>query len=604
MIEAIKNNPIIYLVLKTWQYSQGNRPRVILYILLASAANCISLGGPLIVATLVNKIQQSGGIINGKNVFSIYGILGLFLLLTLITWSFHGPSRIMEMTNGFLTRANYKIYLFNGTVTLPLKWHGEHHSGDLLDKMSKGTTGLGDFAESTFELIKIGAHLIGSYVILTYFNPHSAYIVLGTTFLAAMIIVKFDKVLVRQYYELNRTENRIAERITDAVNNIETVIILRIEQLIGKSIAQKIMSSMGLFVKNNRLNEIKWFLTSFCASISKVLVLGSFIYIAYKSGQPILIGSFVALHGYVNENNDLFFEFASIYNQIIRGRTRVANSEEISRDFGMCHKSTNGRLPRNWKELRIENLSFSYHDDENEGKKDLHLDNISMTINRGQRIALMGARGSGKTTFLKLVGELYRPSSVTILVDGHTLPQGFTSISSDTTLVPQNPQIFHASILANVTMGVDYETDHVLRFVNMARFGDVAARLPRGLDSWIHERGVNLSGGERQSLALARGLLASDDKEIVLLDEPTSSVDTINELEIHRNIFREFQGKTIISSLHKLHLLPLFDIIYFFKDGRIIDSGTFEELLDRSEEFQKIWIEYNRTFENSSVPTR
>ena len=127
----------------------------------------------------------------------------------------------------------------------------------------------------------------------------------------------------------------------------------------------------------------------------------------------------------------------------------------------------------------------------------------------------------------------------------------------------------------------------------MARFTDVAERLPKKLDSFIFEKGVNLSGGEKQRLALARGLMACVDKAIVLLDEPTSSVDTKNELEIYHNIFREFKEKTILASVHRLHLLSLFDTIYYFKGGKIIASGTLDELLATSAEFQDLWEKYH-----------
>ena len=132
----------------------------------------------------------------------------------------------------------------------------------------------------------------------------------------------------------------------------------------------------------------------------------------------------------------------------------------------------------------------------------------------------------------------------------------------------------------------------------MARFTEVAERLPKKFDSSIVEKGVNLSGGEKQRLALARGLLACEDKAIVLLDEPTSSVDSGNELAIYENIFREFKDKTIISSVHRLHLLQQFDTIYLFENGRIIASGSFAELLQLSPEFQAMWEKYSQAIEN------
>ena len=108
-----------------------------------------------------------------------------------------------------------------------------------------------------------------------------------------------------------------------------------------------------------------------------------------------------------------------------------------------------------------------------------------------------------------------------------------------------------------------------------------------------------MSGGEKQRLALARGLLACKDKSIVLLDEPTSSIDIANELLIYQNIFLEFSGKAIVSSIHRLHLLPLFDTIYFFNEGKIIASGAFGELLENSAEFKELWLNYQNMVNDS-----
>ena len=127
----------------------------------------------------------------------------------------------------------------------------------------------------------------------------------------------------------------------------------------------------------------------------------------------------------------------------------------------------------------------------------------------------------------------------------------------------------------------------------MAQLENVVGRLPKGIDTGVLEKGVSLSGGEKQRLALARGLLAAKDSDILLLDEPTSSVDSINEIRIHDNIFREFKDKTIISSIHRLHLLDKFDYIYLLSKGKIVGEGTFEELKSNPR-FRKMWKKYTK----------
>jgi ATP-binding cassette subfamily B protein len=127
------------------------------------------------------------------------------------------------------------------------------------------------------------------------------------------------------------------------------------------------------------------------------------------------------------------------------------------------------------------------------------------------------------------------------------------------------------------------------RICKIVQFEEVVRQLPDELDTDIKERGVNLSGGQKQRLALARGVLAAKDSDIVLLDEPTSSVDPKTELIIYKRLFEEFNNKVVISSLHRLHLLRLFDYVYVMDQGRVVDEGSFEELLKHSPAFQELW---------------
>ena len=241
-----------------------------------------------------------------------------------------------------------------------------------------------------------------------------------------------------------------------------------------------------------------------------------------------------------------------------------------------------------WNKLIVSDLKFSYHK-----KKgvDLHLNNINMIINRGEKIALIGHSGSGKTTFMKIIRDLYHSKYGDIYLDDQKLEHGFKSISNNISLIPQDPEIFNTTIKENITLGVPLKTEEIEQYIKLAQFSEVVKRLPQKLNSYIYEKGVNLSGGEKQRLALSRGLMASRDKEIILLDESTSSVDTKNEYLIYQNIFKEFSDKTIFASIHRLHLLPMFDKIYLFKSGKIISSGSFEEMLS-SKEFRKIWDKY------------
>ncbi|MBW2996703.1 ABC transporter ATP-binding protein/permease, partial [Candidatus Woesearchaeota archaeon] len=564
-----------------------NRHMVLLYSALFFVANSLHMFEPLIIAKVLNIIQEQG--VTSANLSTILWYLSLFIFLYLGFWAFHGPARVIERKNAFLCRANYKKHLVDGTLGLSPEWHTDHHSGDTIDKIEKGTRGMFEYSGHVFEVISAVIKLIGSYFALAYFNLHSAYIVAFLGIVCISTILTFDKYLLRQYKELNRAENRISEKIYDIISNITTVIILRIERLVSSSIYKRVIAPLKLFVRNNKLNETKWFTVSCFSSTMMFLVIGSYIYFNFTKGNVILVGTIAALYGYVNKISQTLFHFAYRYGDIVKWRAQVSNAEEISDNFKKKKKTVPVKIKK-WKDLRIENLKFSYYT----ASEHLHLDNISLDIMRGQRIALIGDSGSGKTTFMRIIRELYHPKHLKMYLDGKQIKKGFKAISNEIALIPQDPEIFSTTIKENITLGIYRPMKEIKYFTDMARFTEVANRLPRKWNSSIVEKGVNLSGGEKQRLALARGLMAGKNKSILLLDEPTSSVDLKNELKIFHNIFNKFKDKTIIASVHRLHLLMLFNKIYYFKNGKIIAEGNFWELLDKSKDFRNIWEKYQK----------
>lgn len=553
-----RDNALNRLFGEMWRFSTEHHRRVVwcwVMFIVAESVTLVSL--PLIMAAIIDVIQKQS--ITLSNIWWLWELLAMTLVAELVFWGLHGPARLMELSNAFFIRANYRKHLLQGVMTLPMEWHVEHHSGDTIDKVEKGTNALFQFSENSFEIIYSVVQLVISYGMLVYFSPSAAYLVLIMIMVTAWITIRFDRVLLGQYRELNHAENSVSESVFDAISNITTVIILRVERLVFEAIVRKVESPYKLYQRNNRLNEVKWFLTNVCCNVMTILVLGVYFYQHIGIAGGVLIGNVYLLIQYLGRISELFFKFTSMYGDILQRKAKILNAEELSKDF-RAETLTNHVLPPNWQQLSITDLCFSYG---NMGNTN-HLNNVALTIRRGERIALVGESGSGKTTLLMIMRDLYHPSSMNLAVDGRPLVEGFAGISRAITLVPQAADIFARTVLENITVGAGQDMKTICQYTDMACFTDVVNDLPRQFDSSMRERGVNLSGGEKQRLALSRGLLASQDKDIVLLDEPTSSLDTTTERQIYENIFTAFGGKTIISSIHNLHLLPLFDTIYFF----------------------------------------
>jgi ABC-type multidrug transport system fused ATPase/permease subunit len=249
-------------------------------------------------------------------------------------------------------------------------------------------------------------------------------------------------------------------------------------------------------------------------------------------------------------------------------------------------------LPQRWHQIQIQNLNYVHEVDGSSTEENSYrpgLQELNIQIERGKRIALIGESGSGKSTLLALLRGLYAPKpGLQLRVDQRAYDK-LDVLADSITLFPQEPEIFENTIEYNITLGLPFSKEEVMKVCETAHFSEVVDQLPSGLESNIREKGVNLSGGQKQRLALARGVLAAKDSDIVLLDEPTSSVDPKTELLIYERMFQDFADKAIVSALHRLHLLVHFDYVYVMENGRVVDEGTFEYLREHSVAFQEMW---------------
>ncbi|MFH0854583.1 MAG: ABC transporter ATP-binding protein [bacterium] len=593
----MKNNSILNLFRYTWKYSEGRRQRLIVFIILSFIGNLIWLFEPIIIGRVFNSIQFAEN--DPQIIYHIVKNLSLLIFIIIGFWIFHGASRIIEQTNAFYARKNYRADMIEKVMALPTQWHIVHHSGDTIDKIDKASENIFNFSSEIFVVVSNAVSLIGSVIILLYFDWRSCIIATLISSIILFIISRFDKYLKRGYDVIFKLENNLAAGIHDYITNIITVITLKLGKRAAREIDYREMKVFPVFKKNIIMNESKWFLTGLTISVMTFSALSLNAYSSYKTTGVIMIGTLFTLYKYLQGIGGTFYNFAWQYGIILRQDTAVKAAEVIADDYKrIVDRALKGnmsaRLPKNWNTLKIINLSFTYKDCDGENSRDIkHIDDISITIHNGQKIAFIGESGSGKSTILALLRGLFEPEKVKLYCDGKILKHGLRHIKEYITLIPQEPEIFNATVKDNIAMGIHGNRQKVEDVIAIAQFKDVVNRLPRGLNTEVMEKGVSLSGGEKQRLALARGLFAADDSQFILMDEPTSSVDSINERKIYENIFSKYKDKNIICSIHRLHLLEMFDYIYYFQAGKIITEGTFMTLLE-DEEFKKIWEIYRK----------
>ncbi|PCI28563.1 hypothetical protein COB52_03460 [Candidatus Kaiserbacteria bacterium] len=586
---AFKNMPPVFMMRRMWRFSKGNRPNVIAFIILFALSNIVGLTSPLIFAWFINEIQLNG--VSYDNIGKLSGILLLPVVTEILFWCFHSAGRYLEIQNSLLSKINYRHYFLSGTLGLGMQWHNDRDTGDTLDKIDKATRSLSMFSRNLYSVFKIIFSIGGAVIVLYFFNAYISIGVLLAIVVAFYALSRFDNSLVTRQKALNKFENKIAAAIFDTISNITTVLILNIQRPVLKRLKNLLNTPIKKTAEQTRFNELKWFSGSLMFKFIVITPLIFFLFYELEQGNVIAIGTITALYLYLNRMSDAFFSFSNMYENILFWKANIENADEIDQAIRENTKEKGRTSATDWKTLYIRNLNFSYTGLLGDDSK--HLDEISLTIKKGESIAFIGESGSGKTTFLKVLHGLYDTAEASVAFDGNEkLNTNFQGLGLKTMLVPQEPEVFSSTILENMTLGLTYTKQEVSKAVKIAQFTSVVKQLPKGLKSVINERGVNLSGGQKQRLALARALLFSSNKEIILLDESTSSVDSENEQKIYENIFKAFKGKTVLASIHKMNLLKYFDRIIMFADGKIVDQGTFNELLSKNAKFKKNWDEF------------
>ncbi|BAY09199.1 ABC transporter ATP-binding protein [Calothrix sp. NIES-2098] len=270
---------------------------------------------------------------------------------------------------------------------------------------------------------------------------------------------------------------------------------------------------------------------------------------------------------------DIFEHIGNIANGVY---TIIQPHELIDKDNAIAHSITQGKI-----EFRQINFSYS-------AEKKV-FDNLSITIEPGQRVGLVGFSGSGKSTFVNLILRLFDPQSGQILIDGVDI-QDITqdALHAQISLIPQDPSLFHRTLIENIRYGrIDASDEEVIKAARQAYAHDFITQIKEGYDSLVGERGVKLSGGQRQRIAIARVILK--DAPILILDEATSSLDSITEKAIQETLDLTMNGKTAIVVAHRLSTIAHLDRILVFDRGRIVEDGSHATLLARRGAYYRLW---------------
>ncbi len=580
------NIPYIKLVQTVWKNGKPWHKHIIYYYLAYIVAQGFLSLSPYAFGKSIDILQHfSEDKLSQLLFWLIFGVL-----LHPLFWLFHGPARVVERNVALKIQQSFMRMLYQKLTQLPLKWHQDHHSGDTITRINRACTALKRFAEDQFIYIETLIRFLISMSFLFWISIPVGCLSLFTCGLATIAVILYDKKLITLYERENEAENHIGSGLFDYISNMTTILTLRLAKLTESNLVKRLASIWASYKSEVVLNEAKWFVMNTIVTVLQAVILIGFILFQLKEMNGILIGTIVMIFRYQWELSEVFFSFSMHYSELVKMNTNIQSIHPIINDIEKyAHKTPGEKIAQHWKKLVIDDLNYQHPQTHEKNV----IRNLSLNITRGEKIALIGASGAGKSTLLNLLSGLYTPDTATLNIDGHHF-KSLSPLHAMTTLIPQEPEIFENTIAFNITMDLEARPEELQKFMQLAGFYPVLETLKNGLLTDIREKGLNLSVGQKQRLALARGLFAARFSSFILMDEPTSSVDLLTEKAILSGVIDAYPEATLMVSLHRLHLLPKFSRIIMLQDGKIEADGPTEKLLTEDNPVKTLWEKYTQ----------
>lgn len=567
-------------------YIGKNNVILVLLLLIMLAVTAAELAGPAFQANAIDTIKidaESGKLTVDMEALTFYLVLMAIIFVCSAVLSF-----FQEVLAARLSQSTVRIMrndLFRKISKLPIRYTDTHRHGDIMSRMTNDVENLSNaISQSVTTLFSCLLTLIGAFCMMLYYSPLMTLIALVTIPLSIFVsssLAKFmRKFFIRQQTLLGQLNGQVEETVT----SYKTVVAYGKENEAVEKFGAVSEELRSCSINARVWGSIMGPIMNFIGNLQYVLIAATGGWMILSGRGSITIGSIQAMLQYSKKFTRPINQIANQYSSIL---TALAGAERIFEIMDTPDEIDEGKNDFSVAEMRgdieFENIQFGYVPNEPV------LKGLNLSVKQGQKIAIVGATGSGKTTVVNLLTRFYELNGGRITIDGVNITDiPKATLRRSIAIVLQDTVLFSDTIRNNIKYGHPEADDDAMKAAAATAKADrFIERLPDGYDTLLTESGSNLSQGQRQLLAIARAVLANP--KILILDEATSNVDTRTEMHIQQAMVALMKNRTSLIIAHRLSTIRDADMIAVIRDGNVVELGNHETLLALNGEYAKLY---------------
>jgi ATP-binding cassette subfamily B protein len=458
---------------------------------------------------------------------------------------------------------------------LSLAFHDQERTGDLISRVTSDIDAIQSFITQGLLGILINLiTLIGMISVMFYLNWRFTLIALSVAPVLFAAVYSYTRRIKKASRAVRKKEGEITSVVEEVLSSIRVVKAFAREDFEVRRLEEESLEGVELALRARSLKARLTPIVDLIVAVGTCLVLwfGAHLVLSGSLSAGAMV-VFILYLGKMYKPMQELSKMTDTYSKAAVGYERIREVLETDREVKDVRRAI--RAPRFRGKIEFDKVSFNYVPDTP------ILDDVSFTIEPGQLAALVGPTGAGKTSIISLIARFYDPLSGTVKIDGTDIRRFLQkSLRQQISFVLQETMLFHAPVWQNIAYGKpDASREEIVRAAERANASEFIEKLPQGYDTVLGARGMTLSGGQRQRLAIARAVIR--DTPILIMDEPTSGLDSASEKLVFEALDRLIQNKTAIVIAHRLSTVRDANVIFVVEDGRIVEHGKHDELLEQ-----------------------